>query len=183
MSIEIRPLNQVEFTYAVSQGLDIVFFEASATRSFATEEERSAFRRRWLGNYLLRDSSCCFMALDATGAVVGYVVGSLSEPSGDPRFADLTYFRDFSSWTRQYPAHLHINVAPQYRSAGVGARLIEAFQRHAAAAGAPGVHVVTGEGLRNVGFYRRHGFAPVATAPWKSGRVVMLACRLGPAEN
>lgn len=36
------------------------------------------------------------------------------------------------------------------------------------------MHVVTGKGMRNVGFYERNGFAPLAEAEWNGKVVVML---------
>ena len=65
---------------------------------------------------------------------------------------------------KRFPAHLHINLAAAFRSQGIGAQLIEAFAGHAKRAGAPGMHAVTGKGMRNVRFYIRCGFTERATA-------------------
>ena len=119
--------------------------------------------------------------MNAAGDVCGYLVGSLRDPAPRPEFNQLAYFADFAGLTIHYPAHLHINVANGLRSQGVGARLIEAFAQHAAAAGAPGMHIVTGAGMRNVGFYLRNGFDEVGRAPYKNGTVVMLGRKLVPA--
>ena len=93
--------------------------------------------------------------------MIGYLVGALDDPARSGRFADVDYFRDFAHLTPTYPAHLHINMAPAARSRGIGARLIDAFADHARAAGAPGMHVVTGAASRNVQFYRACGFVEV----------------------
>ncbi len=116
--------------------------------------------------------------MDDAGNVVGYLVGALSDPAPDPRHADLGYFRAFADMTRLYPAHLHLNIAPQHRSAGLGARLIAAFAAHAAARGAEGMHVCTGKGMRNVGFYLTNGFTELAETDWNSRTIVMLGRRL-----
>lgn len=158
--------------------LDFIFYGASATQEFASEEARTTFRERWLGSYLTHDVNEAFLALTPAGRVAGYLVGALRDPAHDPRHATLGYFRNFAPWTQAYPAHLHINIAPQHRSAGLGARLIEAFAAHAKARGAPGMHVVTGMGLRNVGFYLRNGFAELTEAPWNGHTVVMLGRKL-----
>lgn len=163
--------------------LDDIFFESSATRDFPSEEAKSAFRERWLGSYLTHDKDCSFLALTDTGSVVGYLVGSLTDPALDQRYAALGYFTTFAPWTARYPAHLHINVASQYRSCGLGARLIGAFAAHAASFGAPGMHVVTGKGMRNVQFYVKNGFDCVAEAEWNGRTVVMLARKLAPSTN
>jgi ribosomal protein S18 acetylase RimI-like enzyme len=167
-----------DFSDALLAELDSIFFGASATQVFDTPAARAAFRERWLGSYLKLDKNEVILALTTEDRLAGYLVGSLRDPACDPRHASLTYFRELAPHTCNFPAHLHINVATQHRSMGIGARLIEAFCHHAAARGAPGVHVVTGQGMRNIGFYLRNGFAELAEAPWNGRTVVMLGRRL-----
>ena len=138
--------------------LDHVFFSSSARQSFASAEDRAIFRERWLGRYLLHFPHYAFMALDGTRRVVGYLVGSLDDPARDPLFADLAFFQHFRELTPRYPAQLHVNLDAAWRGRGIGARLVEAFADTARAHGAPGVHVVTARGLRNVGFYLANRF-------------------------
>jgi GNAT superfamily N-acetyltransferase len=160
--------------------VEAIFFEASQ-RPIARGPEREAFRERWLGRYLSGGSDVVLLALAGGKRVAGYLVGALENPAAQPRFADLGYLRaDFAELCRRFPAHLHINLAPAFRSRGIGGRLIEAFAVRAAGAGPPGMHVVTGEGMRNVGFYLRHGFLPCARAHWNGRMVVFLARELRP---
>ncbi len=165
---------EIEITHAVAACLDSVFFAASATKTFPDQAARAAFRLRWLGNYLIHHPNEAFLAVGRDDALAGYLVGSLDDPASDPRQSDLGYFQDFAPHTRRFPAHLHVNLSAQYRSRGLGSRLLEAFCAHATARGAPGVHVVTGQGMRNVGFYTRNGFAQVAEAMWNDRPLVML---------
>jgi GNAT superfamily N-acetyltransferase len=139
--------------------LDHVFFSSSARQSFASAEEKAAFRERWLGRYLVNFPQYAWVALDGAQRVVGYLVGSLDDPARDPLFADLSHFARFSALTDRYPAQLHVNLDAAWRGRGIGAELVAAFVRQAQAAGCPGVHVVTGRGARNVGFYLANGFA------------------------
>jgi GNAT superfamily N-acetyltransferase len=155
--------------------VEAIFFEASG-RSFAPGPEREAFRERWLGRYLHGGGDVALLALDRSGKVAGYVIGALTDPATQDRFADIPYFRgDFREQCRRFPAHLHINLGPAFRSLGLGARLIDAFAARAAAAGAPGLHVVTGSAMRNVRFYRRCGFAQEGEALFNGRKVVFLA--------
>jgi GNAT superfamily N-acetyltransferase len=176
--INITGLQESGFSHAIREDLDQIFFEASGTRSFPSEVARRAFHDKWLGSYLHMNQEDAFVALTAEGRCAGYVVGALNDPAQDPRHADLSYFGAFAGLTATYPAHLHINVASQYRSVGVGAALVQAFVQHAAARGAPGIHVVTGKGMRNVGFYLRNGFVHLAETEWNGKHVVMLGRRL-----
>jgi GNAT superfamily N-acetyltransferase len=160
------------------QALDRVFFVSSGTQAFASEEARAAFRDRWLGRYLRRYPEWAYVAMAPDVGLVGYLVGSLDDPAATPLFEDLAYFRDFAVQTRDYPAQLHVNLLPEWRSLGIGARMIRTFCTDAAMAGAPGVHVVTGRGLRNVRYYAANGFDEVASTLYNGKELVMLARRL-----
>lgn len=174
-TIRIANLTDLERTPALQARLDAIFFEASG-RTFVPGPERDAFRQRWLGRYLQGGTDIVLLALDVHGTVAGYVAGAIENPAPQARFSDIAYFRtDFADLCRRFPAHLHINLAPEFRNRGIGARLIEAFAAAARAAGAPGLHVVTGEGMRNVRFYERCGFAEHGRAMWNGGTVVLLA--------
>jgi GNAT superfamily N-acetyltransferase len=159
--------------------LDGVFFEASG-RTFPSDAERAGFRERWLGRYLRGGTDVVLLALDRADVVAGYLVGALRDPAEEDRFADIGYFRtDFRDLCRRYPAHLHVNLAPAFRGCGLGARLIDRFSAHVAAAGAPGLHVVTGKSARNVRFYLRCGFAALGSCLWSGRDVVFLGKALG----
>jgi ribosomal protein S18 acetylase RimI-like enzyme len=164
-AVAIRRLRDVRQSASLMAALDAIFFESSNTKTFASHEARAAFRERWFGRYLEQYPSWCFVAQATDGTVAGYLVGSLDEP---------TTFDDFGSAAQAFPAHLHVNLAPQFRSRGIGADLIEAFVRDARAAGVKGVHVVTSADARNVRFYERVGFKPRATTTTNGGELVFL---------
>jgi len=154
--------------------VNAIFFEASG-RKFTPGPEREAYRERWLGRYLQCGTDVVLLAKDAGQTVAGYLVGALEDPSEQRRFDDVPYFRhEFRDLCRRYPAHLHINIAPAFRSSGLGAQLIEAFAAHAREAGAPGMHVVTGKEARNVKFYVRCGFVELRAAMWNDSKIVFL---------
>lgn len=179
----IRRWGDVDGQDARLAELEAIFFEASATKSFASDGDRAAFQERWFGRYLVHDPRWFYVAIapaedSGEGAVAGYLAGSLDDPARTARFADIGYFVDLAGLTARYPAHLHINLAPQFRSRGWGERLIAAFAEDARAAGAPGVHVVTGRGVRNVRFYAACGFVEVGSVIWRDHELVMLGRKL-----
>jgi GNAT superfamily N-acetyltransferase len=175
----IIDLSAGHLTQSLQAQVDAIFFEASG-RTTAPGPEREAFHERWLGRYLHGGTDIVLLAVDHHSTVAGYLVGAVHDPAAQRRFDDLPYFRgQFRELCRQYPAHLHINLAPEFRSQGVGARLIEAFAARARAAGAAGMHVVTGTTLRNVRFYTRCGFTARGTTPWNGGDIVFLGRTLG----
>jgi GNAT superfamily N-acetyltransferase len=181
--VSIRRLTEIADKDSLMTALDAIFFEASATKSFASEAERAAFRERWLGRYLAHEPQWTYVARDADGLVAGYLVGSIDDPRRSERYGDVGYFLDFADLTVSYPAHLHVNLASGHRNRGIGGDLIEAFAADAARAGAAGMHVVTGSASRNVRFYERNGFRELARATFNAHEVVFLARRLVPPET
>lgn len=167
--VAIRHWTDVAHRDRLGVALDAIFFESSATKSFANEEARAAFRERWLGRYLDQHPEWAYLAIAPDGTLAGYLVSALDEEGG---------FDDFAAATRDFPAHLHINLAPQYRNRGIGAELIEAFVADAAKAGARGAHVVTSSDARNVHFYERVGFKPRARTMSNGHELVLLGRRL-----
>jgi GNAT superfamily N-acetyltransferase len=160
--------------------IEAIFWEAS---KYNVEPppgpEHDAFRARWLDRYLQGGSDVVLLAVVDGEEVAGYLVGALEDPATQDRFDDLSYFRnEFRALTRRFPAHLHINVAPDLRNRGIGTQLIEAFAAEAARAGAAGMHVVTGRGMRNVRFYARCGFAERGSAHWNGREIVLLGREL-----
>ena len=157
--------------------IDAIFFEASGTKSFASEAERAAFRERWLGCYLESEPEWAYLAIASDKSVAGYLVGSI-DASGHQ--ADSGYLQGFAPLPADYPAHLHVNLAPAFRNRGIGRDLIAAFAADAYRAGAKGLHVVTAAGARNVGFYERAGFCVLARSKVGKRELVFLGRKLGP---
>lgn len=163
--------------------VDAIFFEA-APLAPQTQPEREAFRQRWLGRYLADPSDVLLLAITAEGRVAGYLVGALENPALQERFTDISYFRThFAELCRRFPAHLHINLSEPWRNRGIGAALVEAFAEVAARAGAPGMHIVTGRGMRNVRFYQRCGFRELGSAARNGGASLFLARELDPSAS
>lgn len=164
----------IENRDALLAGLDAVFYDSSATTMFASDEVRHAFRERWLGRYLTHYAGWTFVARARDGSVVGYIVGSHDDPAQTPLFSDIGYFQDFAALTAQYPVQLHVNVSPDWRGYGIGARLLQTFVADVAQEGLPGVHVVTTRGMRNVSYYIANGFDEVGHTLWNGRELVML---------
>jgi GNAT superfamily N-acetyltransferase len=174
--IAVRRIDGAAIPTGIAGQVDAIFFEASGRTGFASMKVRAAFRARWLGRYLQGGTDVLLIAEHPSGAVAGYLVGALEDPAEQARFSDIDYFRGaFRELCRRYPAHLHINLAPAFRSRGIGPRLIAVFAGLAADAGAPGLHVVTAKAARNVRFYTRCGLAEAGATCWNGREVVFLA--------
>ncbi len=58
----------------------------------------------------------------------------------------------------QYPAHLHINILPDYQKSGIGKKLITAFEHHIQSF-SKGVHLITSnKNSKAIPFYRKMGY-------------------------
>ena len=172
-AISILPVRGPDCPDALLRQVEAIFWET--TRRIPNPgAEREAFRERWLGRYL-GGRDVVLLAVAEKSIVAGYLVGALDNPALQKRFADIAYFRTaFADLCRRFPAHLHVNLTASYRSQGIGVRLIEAFAQAARDAGAPGMHVVTGRGMRNVRFYERCGFVEQGSIERDGGEGVFL---------
>ena len=66
---------------------------------------------------------------------------------------------EFSKIITKYPAHLHINLQPEYQGMGLGTRLIEAFENHLFDLGVTGVHLhTTNYNKKAIPFYNKNGY-------------------------
>ncbi len=176
--VSIVPYGQAAGRPDLQVAINSIFFESSATQTFEGPAARAAFHERWLGRYLDADAAHAWLAIDAGDRLVGYLVGCLGDPATIARFADLPAVRAFASFSARYPAHLHVNLTAPARGAGIGKRLIEAFVTHAKANGAAGAHVVTGTRSRNVSFYRRCDFEPMARHGSGAAEILFLGRKL-----
>src|SRR5215475_5416587 len=155
-----------------------IFFATSRIRIFADEQARSSFKMRWLDRYLIHCVDSFFIALANDGVLIGYLAGCLENPTLSPLFDDLGYYKVFAPYCVSYPSHLHINIAADYRNRGIGGALIEAFAERASGVHAPGIHIVTNQGARNIRFYERNNFRALSTTDSDGVPVVFMGRQL-----
>lgn len=154
----ILPLDAVQEQERARADIDRIFYVSSATQSFPSEAARAAFHERWLGRYLKHHRDLVFVARADDGSAFGYIAGAAEDPATLPRFADLPFTIPFAHLSRDFPAHLHVNCAPEWRGRGIGAALVATFAEAVHKRGARGLHLVTGANSRNRVFYAREGF-------------------------
>ena len=160
--------------------VESIFFATSRVQIFTDEQARYSFKVRWLDRYLNHYIESFFIARADDGVVIGYLAGCLENAMLNPLFDDLGYYKAFAPYCASYPCHLHVNVATNYRNHGVGAALVEAFATQASNVQAPGVHIVTNEGARNIRFYERNNFRILSTTYSNGARVVFMGRQLRP---
>lgn len=145
------------------------------------------------GPYLLLEPELAFVLLDTEDRPTGYIVGTADTPrfvaayrrdwsprvagrypraaahgSGLGRDAERIHELHHPEWMLRddltdYPAHLHIALAPQAQGKGAGRALIDTYLKALRAAGVPRVHLsmsAANTGAR--AFYDRLGFHQIA---------------------
>lgn len=75
--------------------------------------------------------------------------------------------KEYPSYSKQYPAHLHIDLLPSLQGFGCGRKLMEKLFSTLADNGVPGVHLGVGKGNSNAqGFYKKIGFSVLDEQEW-----------------
>lgn len=126
--------------------------------------------------YLEKEPQNCFVAVDENDKAIGYVICTedydryyncfIKEYVPRlPKYDLILRYRARNSSIPQrkhkaeYPAHLHIDVLPEYQRQGVGHMLVDALCAHLKAKGIKGVMLTTGESNeKGRGFYNKYGF-------------------------
>jgi GNAT superfamily N-acetyltransferase len=178
MTVKIQRADEVADFLSCLADIDNIFFTSSARRDFSSPEEKQVFREMSLGRYIESHRSSFFVVLDADGRVVGYLAGCLENPMTLSHFNDIAYFRSIEDICRDYPAHLHVNVAERYRKRRLGTALVGRFVEWAKVHSVKGIHLVTSSTARSIPFYRRSGFIQLRTFPWNSGISVCMGRKL-----
>ncbi len=126
--------------------------------------------------FIEKEGGNCFVAADENDRAVGYVICAENYDRYKECF-DKEYVTRFKKnetrrirealastdlqrkYKKEYPAHLHIDVLPEYQRMGVGHKLIDALCDHLRKKGIPGVMLTVGN-KNTVGrrFYEKYGF-------------------------
>lgn len=125
--------------------------------------------------YIEQEPENCFV-LDDDGRAVGYVICAENYDRFKKVFDEEYFTRNLNldedkiQWAREayflhekfraeYPAHLHIDILPEYQRAGFGGKLVAALCEHLKEKGIKGVMLTTGTGnVKANGFYKKYGF-------------------------
>jgi GNAT superfamily N-acetyltransferase len=148
------------------------------------DDEREAFAEHWIGPYRELRPDWTWVAVHEK-KIVGYLTGCpdslLFEKERSRLLAPRPDSREFfpiavrmKLWV-EHPAHLHLNVAADYRGFGTGAALIRAFFAELRKAGVPSAHVICGPSAAP--FWERMAFRTEATVQAVPGVVLSAMAR------
>lgn len=143
-----------KFSLEFKPQVDEIFFESSAKKDFKNEEEKEAFRYKYLGFYLEKYPDLALMAGEER--ILGYTVGALdSKDQGLQRIQP--HLNLFQEYFDKFPAHLHINCHALSRGMGIGSFLIKELEKLFAVHGVIGYHIMTSPDARSRDFYQKLG--------------------------
>lgn len=143
--------------------------------------------------YVVLEPEVCFVVADDSDEAVGYIVATSDTPLFVRRFreewlplvadryADFTgepsnldeLMRKLLHWPERmlvpemapYPAHLHIDLLPDYQGKGFGGELIRTLRDALAERGVPGLHLnMVKENANAYAFYHHVGFEQIPVA-------------------
>ena len=124
--------------------------------------------------YIEREKDNCFVAL-VDEKVVGYIISAknynswakgflsyISSSTKEIKEAGMESVNSYIPYSSQYPAHLHIDIDPNYQRMGIGHALMDALITHYREKDTKGVMLgVDPNNIKGVSFYKKYGFLPL----------------------
>jgi ribosomal protein S18 acetylase RimI-like enzyme len=171
-------------------------FQGESLEGTGRFDDRRLFALVHTEGYVAFHARDAFVAYDrADGKVVGYVLGAPDSTTHDMLFrrrmawrialrAFLVSwwrypesFRQVRMWSKlkedeaapyyvEYPAHLHIDILPEYQRMGIGEKLMRLFEERMSSQGVSGIHLITSNrNLKALPFYRKIGYTMLEQSP------------------
>jgi len=188
MTIEIRNVKETD-EHAL---IDICFTTGDPSLKRIFPEPR-LFSHFWCLYYLWYESENCFVAEDTEKKkVIGYIISTKDTIKQEKDFEEkigplikkrmkevrvrsliskiYAYFiihKSLSSKRRKmlekYPAHLHINILPEYQRQGIGHKLMGKLEQHLIKNNILGFHLEVGsKNTLGISFYKKYGLKDIS---------------------
>lgn len=153
-----------------------------------TEVERKAIINTFCNYYVECEPQNCFVAVDDDDNAVGYIICAENYSRYEKNFFEKYYpiikkcgtfkamlAKSSAMITKRYagfyPAHMHIDILPEYQRMGLGTQLMDTLVNHLKQKKIRGLMLVVGaKNEKGISFYQKYGFKKIATV---SGSVVM----------
>ncbi len=141
-----------------------------------SEEMRRVVLHLFCDYYLEQEGDNCFVLADGDDRAVGYIFCAEDFDKFKPVYekdyaplgcAEAEWARDWADnaynlqekFKSEYPAHLHIDILPEFQRGGWGGRLVETLVSHLRDKGISGVMLTAGtDNTLACNFYKKYGF-------------------------
>jgi GNAT superfamily N-acetyltransferase len=137
---------------------EIFFLNAKNPPQVASEREQ--FFKKYAQLYTENWPDDTFFACDLdTEKTMGYLIGCRNSDEGQAKLAALLpSYTLFADMFKKFPAHLHMNVHPDFHGKGAGSFLVQEYIIELKKFRVKGAHIITAPDERNVQFYLKHKF-------------------------
>lgn len=172
--MEIVSFNQIDCDIqqkTISEIKDI-FYSCSSVKNFRDSDHKDSFFNKWCGDYLSKSSEQFYIAFEEN-TVVGYLSGFLNSKEALEDFV-IPGPEVFEDCFDKFPAHFHINCAPNHQGKGIGRKLVDHYVQRLSATSINGVHLITSTDADNLGFYRALGFTNEVLRPFNSHQLLLM---------
>lgn len=155
--LELDPTQQTRSKGEIRE----IFFLSSSRQDIADEAEKEKFWHNWTSYYFSNEPDLIFVSL-MEDRTIGYLMGCCDSTGASQQISQrIASYRLFDDLFPEYPAHLHMNLHPDFRGQGLGEELVQAFVSELMVRQIRGVHLVTTTSARNVRFYKKTGFEDI----------------------
>lgn len=129
--------------------------------------------------YTRAERDSCFVLTDDKDCAVGYILcapsyknykkgffnnelKSLTKSGPQAFFNGIACILGNMPYAKNYPAHMHIDILPEYQAQGYGGKLLSVLVEHLKNNGISGLMlIVDSKNLNAIKFYKKHGFKAV----------------------
>jgi len=133
--------------------------------------------------FIEKEGHNCFVACDENDKAVGYIlcaenydkfiecfrneyIPKIPEEQKEHRFYASTSAVLQGKYKDEYPAHLHIDILPEYQRMGLGHKLTDALCSHLKSKKVKAVMLtVNPENIKGAAFYEKYGFSLIESTP------------------
>ena len=156
----------------VADQIKDIFYTCSSIKNFRDDCHKESFFTKWCGDYLQNNTDKVYGASNNAQVAV-YISGHLNSYEALDRFI-IPGPEVFKDCFEKFPAHFHINCAPNHQGKGVGRKLVEHYVQQLDETNVSGVHLITSTDANNLGFYRALGFDNEVLRPYKSHELLLM---------
>ncbi len=170
----VRPYTQKD-----KENVRIVCLETGPSNAYEPKE-RALLLACFCDYYIENEPENCFVVADDSDNAVGYIFCArdcrsyyrVFRQKYIPAAREASLAKGIMAWfttfpvrfySKKYPAHLHIDILPDYQRRGFGSLLMDANIGNLKARHVPGVMLVCGSrNQKGINFYKKYGFKKVA---------------------
>lgn len=156
---------------------------------FEQKEMQGVLLTAFCHYYIEQEPDNCFTALDED-KVVGYILCAENAGTWAANFQHIyteqqansalnSFYQGLTEvplrYAAEYPAHLHIDILPDYQRRGIGFKLMDTLVTHLKEKGVPGLMLsVAIDNEKGINFYKKYGFTILEKTP----REIVMGVRL-----